>query len=336
MQKIVPGVLFICLFFLAPASAEIFRLFGGAEVRGELLKEKPDAYVVDLGYDVLVLPKEHVLETLAEEKERSESDAGPVFKDLFESAAGGPLLRVESLVKRVGEAVVEVRTRSGLGSGFIIHPDGFLITNHHVIAGDTKLVVTIFRRKGRNLEKVQHTNVQIVAMDPARDLALLKIEPKEDGASFEHVMLGDSDKLVQGQQVFAVGSPLGFERTVSKGIVSVPARVMGKSAILTQTTAQINPGNSGGPLFDLHGHVIGVNDMKIAAVGVEGVGFAIPTSVVKMFLTKRDAFAFDPRNPNAGYKYFDPPGKAAKKSGADETKDPSGSEEATKPSSGKN
>jgi serine protease Do len=74
-----------------------------------------------------------------------------------------------------------------------------------------------------------------------------------------------------------------------------------------QTTTQINPGNSGGPLFNLRGEVVGVNNMKIAAVGAEGLGFSISADVVKSFLDNRDAYAFDPRNPNTGFRYLSPP-----------------------------
>ena len=78
-----------------------------------------------------------------------------------------------------------------------------------------------------------------------------------------------------------------------------------------QTTTQINPGNSGGPLFNLRGEVVGVNNMKIAAVGAEGLGFSICAQVVKSFLDHRDAYAFDPRNPNAGFRYLRPPKRGA-------------------------
>jgi serine protease Do len=77
--------------------------------------------------------------------------------------------------------------------------------------------------------------------------------------------------------------------------------------LFIQTTAQINPGNSGGPLFNLRGEVVGVNDMKAMGVGVEGLGFTIPATGLKNFLRNRDAYAFDPRNPNAGYRYLEPP-----------------------------
>ena len=101
-------------------------------------------------------------------------------------------------------------------------------------------------------------------------------------------------------------SPLGLERSVSQGIVSLRNRSI-EGRLFIQTTAQINPGNSGGPLMNLRGEVVGVNDMKFIGFGVEGMGFAIPSGVLKDFLKNRDAFAFDPKNPNAGFRYNEPP-----------------------------
>jgi len=119
-------------------------------------------------------------------------------------------------------------------------------------------------------------------------------------------MLGDTDLLGVGERVFAVGSPLGLERTVTEGIVSTKTRQM-QGELYLQTTTQINPGNSGGPLFNLRGEVIGVTNMKI--VFGEGLGFAIPIDSVKYFLNHRDAYAYDNDNPSNAYRYLPPPGK---------------------------
>ena len=116
--------------------------------------------------------------------------------------------------------------------------------------------------------------------------------------------LGQSESLAVGERVFAIGSPLGLERTVTEGIISTKTREM-RGDLYLQTTAQINPGNSGGPLFNLRGEVIGVTNMKIN-VG-EGLGFAIPVEEVRSFLNRRDAFAFDNNNPSTGYRYLEPP-----------------------------
>ena len=107
-----------------------------------------------------------------------------------------------------------------------------------------------------------------------------------------------------GDRVFAIGSPLGLERTVTEGILSTKTREMGGELYL-QTTAQINPGNSGGPLFNLAGEVVGVINMKVTFG--EGLGFAIPVGAVKFFLDHRDAFLYSNDNPGNPYRYLEPP-----------------------------
>jgi serine protease Do len=153
---------------------------------------------------------------------------------------------------------------------------------------------------------VTYDNVRIVATSAELDLALLKIQA-EDAGPFVSVPLAAVDGgLREGQTVFAIGSPLGLDRTVSEGIISVANRVI-NGRLYLQTTTQINPGNSGGPLFNLKGEVVGVNNMKISAVGAEGLGFSISSNTLKSFIDNRDAYAFDPRNPNAGFRYLSPP-----------------------------
>src|SRR5262249_53391959 len=112
--------------------------------------------------------------------------------------------------------------------------------------------------------------------------------------------------LSQGDRVFAIGSPLGLERTVTEGIVSTTSRELGGDLYL-QTTAQINPGNSGGPLFNNRGAVVGVTNMKLTFG--EGLGFAIPVGVVKYFLQHRDAYAYDNDNPSNPFRYLEPPSR---------------------------
>jgi serine protease Do len=198
-----------------------------------------------------------------------------------------------------------VRTPSGLGSGFFITEDGHLITNFHVIEGETKLSIEVYHQKDGQLDRRSYKDVRIVAMNKFADLALLKVEDK-DAPKFKRMLLGDSDNLGQGDQVFAIGSPLGLERTVTEGILSTTTRQMAGDLYL-QTTAQINPGNSGGPLFNLRGEVVGVTNMKLTFG--EGLGFAIPVEQVKHFLKHRDAFAYDNDNPSNAYRYLEPPSR---------------------------
>ena len=226
--------------------------------------------------------------------------------DLYRTDPTARSQSVKDLVKEIGDRVVLVRTPSGLGSGFFIHPEGYLLTNDHVIAGETEITVTVF---GSAAEKQTYEKVRILATSAENDLALLKIDTP-DHKVFPTVPLGNSNELKQGQPVFAIGAPLGLERSVSQGIVSLRNR-QEDGRLYIQTTTQINPGNSGGPLFNLRGEVVGVNNMKIVAAGAEGLGFAIPATIVRMFLENRDTFAFDPANPNSGFRYNRPPQPAA-------------------------
>jgi len=145
--------------------------------------------------------------------------------------------------------------------------------------------------------------VAIVALNPFVDLALLKLPATKD-LKLAHVFLGNIEELNVGDGVFAVGNPLGLERSVSQGIVSTRNRNF-EGLVYLQTDAAINPGNSGGPLFNLRGEVIGVVNMK--STQGENLGFAIPINYVKDFLRTREAFAFDKDNPNTGHRYLDPP-----------------------------
>src|SRR5207237_1827376 len=142
------------------------------------------------------------------------------------------------------------------------------------------------------------------------DLALLRVQDK-DAPKFVPVNLGSSDALAVGEGVFAIGSPLGLERTVTQGIVSTKTRQF-QGELYLQTTAQINPGNSGGPLFNMGGEVVGITNMKITFG--EGLGFAIPIEGVKYFLDHSDAYAYSNDNPSNPYRYLEPPSHTHQKS----------------------
>ena len=280
----------------APATVELTH--GGA-VRGELLSDTGEKVVVDLGFTALSVPRDAVARIIKEDVKPAATTYG---EDLYRTDAAPRTQAVKELVNSIGDRVVLIKTPSGLGSGFIIHPDGYVVTNDHVIAGENEVTVTVF---GSGTDRQTYSNVRILAASANLDLALLKIDAA-DKRQFPTVPIGDADELKQGQPVFAIGAPLGLERSVSEGIVSLRNR-QEEGNIYIQTTTQINPGNSGGPLFNLRGEVVGVNNMKIVQTGAEGLGFAIPTTVVKTFLKNRDTYAFDPANPNSGFRYNKPP-----------------------------
>lgn len=164
----------------------------------------------------------------------------------------------------------------GLGSGVIISPDGYIVTNNHVVDGAVDIRVTMSDRRV--------FPAKLIGADPLTDLAVIKI----DGSNLESLPLGDSTQLRPGQTVLAFGNPLGFRFSVTRGIVSALNRPnpdlsnRRKPGEFIQTDAAINPGNSGGPLVDARGEVIGINTFLISESGAfSGMGFAIPARIVK-------------------------------------------------------
>jgi serine protease Do len=294
------------------ASADTIQLKDKAAVTGTVLAEKPDAVVVDVGYTVLVVPRTSIAgitktgnptPSVASAVSNAVAGINVPLQFYYSTLLNSPARDVSSLVKQIGEAVVQVRTPSGLGSGFFINEDGFLITNFHVIENETQISVEVYHQRNGELSRKAYKQIHIIALNKFADLALLKVD--DPGApKFKYVALGSADALSVGEKVFAIGSPLGLERTVTEGILSTKTREMAGTLYL-QTTAQINPGNSGGPLFNMSGEVIGVTNMK--ATAGEGLGFAIPVESVKFFLDHRDAFAYANDNPGNPYRYLEPP-----------------------------
>jgi serine protease Do len=173
------------------------------------------------------------------------------------------------------------RVEHGLGSGVIISPDGYIVTNNHVVDGATDVRVTMSDRR--------ILPAKVVGTDPLTDLAVIKV----DGHNLPNAPWGDSTKLRPGQTVLAFGNPFGFRFTVTRGIVSALNRPnpssddARKPGQFIQTDAAINPGNSGGPLVNAHGEVIGINTFLISPSGsFSGMGFAIPTQIVRPTVEK--------------------------------------------------
>jgi len=190
----------------------------------------------------------------------------------------------EAVIAKVRPAVVQVNVStsngSAIGSGVIIDRRGYIVTNNHVVDGAQSVEVVLYN--GTNLQ------AQLVGTDPADDLAVLKITPPSSGLTV--ITLGDSSKLQVGQEVLAIGNPLGITQTVTNGIISSVGRNVSEGqggATITnaiQTDAPINPGNSGGALVDMQGNLIGIP--TLTAIDPEfntpanGVGFAIPSNHV--------------------------------------------------------
>ncbi|AJA47702.1 serine protease Do-like HtrB [Clostridium pasteurianum DSM 525 = ATCC 6013] len=200
-------------------------------------------------------------------------------------------LTIAEIAKKVSPAVVGVSTTStttnnflgqsqeseGMGSGIIFNNDGYILTNYHVISGAQKISVILSNKK--------EVSAKVVNYDASMDIAVIKINEKVTLPGIAE--LGNSSNLQVGDQVVAIGNPLGkeFLGSVTSGIVSALNREVeiedNNTQTLIQTDAAINPGNSGGPLVNSQGQVIGINSSKIGGNGVEGIGFAIPIDLVK-------------------------------------------------------
>ena len=216
----------------------------------------------------------------------------PVKKITVENAEiqTGNELSTQEIAALVGPAVVGIEnvgtsnfyyyqstTTLGTGSGVIVSKDGYVVTNYHVIEGATKLNITL--STGDKYE------AKVVGFDEESDIAVIKI----DGTDLPYASFGDSSKVMVGDRAIAIGNPLGTELmgTVTQGIISAvnrTVRVDNKTMTLIQTDAAINSGNSGGALINAYGEVIGINSVKMAASGVEGLGFAIPSNTVVSIL----------------------------------------------------
>ena len=165
----------------------------------------------------------------------------------------------------------------GAGSGFVIDPRGYILTNFHVVQGAQAISVTLGDRS--------HYDAKFIGADERNDIALIKIDPKD--RKLAALTMGDSDNLQVGQRVLAIGNPFGFQSTLTTGVVSALGRTVqtGQTTVIDgaiQTDAAINQGNSGGPLLNSHGEVIGINSAIYTPSGTTaGIGFAIPISTAK-------------------------------------------------------
>ena len=186
-----------------------------------------------------------------------------------------------SAVQRVAPAVVTVLNRGsqgiGSGSGVVISDKGYIITNNHVVEGASQLAV-VFADNSRQ-------DAELIGTDPLADIAVIQVSGKLPAVA----NIGDAAALQPGEQVLAIGSPLGnFRNTVTAGVVSALNRSVGSMEGLIQTDAAINSGNSGGPLINLNGEVVGINTLVVrsdfdgtGAAPVEGLGFAVPSTIFK-------------------------------------------------------
>lgn len=185
----------------------------------------------------------------------------PIFREFFEHS-------IPQMPGAPGRG--QQREAQSLGSGFIISDDGYVLTNNHVVAGADEIIVRLPDRS--------ELEAKLIGADPRSDVAVLKVE----GKGLPTVKIGRSDELKAGEWVLAIGSPFGFDHTVTAGIVSATGRSLPNESYVPfiQTDVAINPGNSGGPLFNLKGEVVGINSQIFTrSGGFMGLSFAIPIDV---------------------------------------------------------
>ena len=194
--------------------------------------------------------------------------------DIYKSARDATVFITSTVYAR---SFFGVYPEKGTGTGFVISPDGEILTNNHVAGGGSQLTVTLSDKK--------IYKARVLGYDSRNDLALIKIDA---GRKLSTLRLGDSDHLVVGQKVLAIGNPFQFEGTLTTGIVSSLDRTIEteerKLDGMIQTDAAINPGNSGGPLLDSHGNVIGINTAIYGSQGSVGIGFALPIARAKAMM----------------------------------------------------
>ena len=254
MKKLLLSIVFLTTFYTSNTFANFER--GYADLVDKLLPS-----VVSIATTQIVERQASPIPELPE---------GHPFNDMFKDFFGNQMPKRENL--------------TGLGSGFIISDEGYVVTNNHVISGADEITV-IFNNGLDEVEAV------LVGTDPKTDIAVLKIDPSN--LNIQHVNWGNSEISRVGDIVLAIGNPLGLGGTVTSGIISSINRDIGGGPYVDfiQTDAPINRGNSGGPLFNLDGEVIGINSMIISQTGGSvGLGFSIPSKTAKLIVDQIISF----------------------------------------------
>ena len=268
-KLLILSLIVICLSFLHNYPTFAVRNTDIDKLKQELLElEKITKPLIETFRKVSQLVSPSVVSLSTEKKESSKNSTSseplPPYQD-FQPKRDHP---------------TENTPKKGLGSGIIIDERGYILTNNHVISGFAEDEITVVTYNGE-----QYKHVKIVGVDPNTDLAVIKIE----GENFLPAEFGNSEEVQVGDWVIAIGSPFGYQQTVSTGIISAKGRTHVIPFVLPfvyedffQTDAAINPGNSGGPLVNLRGEVIGVNTaIATRSGGFQGVGFAISASIAK-------------------------------------------------------
>lgn len=254
----------ILIIILIANSIFIYILYGQLQINYNNLKGELSELKVDTQMQFNQLS-----ETLTETQGDIENLDTQIssIDDKFDKLKASVSADFSGIIEDVVKSVVTIKTDVGEGTGFIITSDGYIVTNYHVIEGAKAATIYTY-------DEVTH-EVALVGYNQIIDIALLRID-----GDYERLRLGDSNEAETGEEVIAIGNPLGLQFSVSDGIISAIHREGPNGLnIYLQTTAELNPGNSGGPLINKEGRVIGMNNFKIS--DSEGLGFALESNSIK-------------------------------------------------------
>jgi serine protease Do len=304
MKLFITILIFSGLLFAETSQKEKITLKNGSVILSKILKEYDSNIIIDMGSELVKIDKKDIHSRSLIKVKKSALTQDDKIKDIY-TVGRREVAPVKELVERVNESVVMVKTPRGLGSGVIISDSGYLLTNYHVVEKETQITVTLYKKTQTAFEKIELKKVKIIALHPYRDIALLKLDIDETKElKLQAASFSPDFKIDPGNMIFAIGSPLGLERTVTQGIVSSNMRNLGQLRFI-QTDTAINPGNSGGPMFNANGEVVGL--VCAGTSQFQGLGFGIPMTDIINFLTHRSAYLYDESQPQNGINYHQPP-----------------------------
>jgi len=305
----------------------LLRLTNGAEVRGSVLKESDEAWFVDLGFEIMRIPRGYVAdvtaiateEALPAEAPTVETAAASPATDAFRSLNTGGVTYLErtessafdtvkAMVEHSRMGVVHIKAPTKSGTGFLINRQGYIVSNFHVVEEERFLDVTTYWREGGEVKRKTWRDVELLAYSQLMDISLLRIKDEGlDPDKLTPLPIAPSGKDTPGTISVAIGNPgmggMALDQSVSEGIISSLDRNF-DDILYLQTTAAVNPGNSGGPLLNANGEVIGLITYK--AYMQDNISFAMPAQYIRYFIEKQQAFAYPDDKLNTGVRYLAP------------------------------
>jgi len=290
------------LVLAAAARADVLILDGGAIVRGDVLKETSETVFVDLGYTVLEVPADAILDRQrAGRPGEAAPGGGLVTRGAPELAPGADPLA------RAGPAVALVSRPGRRGGGFVIRQDGYLVAPSRLVEGELEVTVSLLQDGEEGLRRRTFTDVEVVARNPRVDLALLRVDPERLADDpLVALPLAEDGAVAEGDPVIGLHAPLGAAPRASRGVLVDVEREQ-DGLLYLQSTIELDEVDSGTPLLDARGAVVGMQSW--GQVTAKGQSLAIPAARIAHFVENRDAFVVDEDRPSSGYRYLPPPAR---------------------------